>query len=181
MKEPFKKEDSGNESVKADSACANCGHQDHDVGRRSFLAKITLGVGALSALTVGGVLASSFVGPSLRKKDPVWIPAGLIESLPVNEVTTVNLRYKQKIGFYEQENLKPVMIWRKTDEVVVYDSRCTHLGCAVHWDAGQKMFLCACHGGAFELDGTVKTGPPPRPLDRLQYKVEGGNILIALV
>jgi len=181
MKEPFKKEASEKENVKEDSACAHCGNQEHDEGRRNFLAQITLGIGAISALTVGGVLASSFVGESLRKKEPVWIPAGLIESLPVNEVTTINLRYKEKIGFYEQENLKPVLIWRKPDEVVVYDSRCTHLGCAVHWDATQKMFLCACHGGAFELDGTVKAGPPPRPLDRLQYKIEGGNILIAMV
>jgi len=182
MKEPFRNEEAAGEKAGETGPCSHCGHQEeHDSGRRSFLAKITLGVGAISAMTVGGVLASSFVGQSLKKKEPVWVSAGLIETLPVNAVTTVNLKYTEKIGFYEQENLKPVMIWRKPDEIIVYDSRCTHLGCAVHWDSRQKMFLCACHGGTFELDGSVKAGPPPRPLDRLTYKVEGENILIAMV
>ena len=59
--------------------------------------------------------------------------------------------------------------------------KCTHLGCTVHWDAPQNMFLCACHGGAFALDGTVKAGPPPRPMDQLAYRIDSGNLLIEMV
>ena len=163
--------------------CQGSSHSSPDQGRRSFLAKVTVGVGAISALTVGGVLASTFVGPSLKKRETVWVPAGMIEELKVGEVTTVNLRYVENVGFYNQKRVKPVMIHRKSenDEIVVYDSRCTHLGCSVHWDERQKQFLCACHGGAFELDGSVKAGPPPRPLDQLEYRVENGNLLIAMV
>lgn len=155
--------------------------EELEVSRRCFLTKMTIGIGVVSTLTVGGVLATSFVGPAMHKKEPVWVPAGMIESLPVGEVTTVNLRYQEKVGFYKQNQIKPAMIWRKPDEIVVYSSLCTHLGCTVRWDSAQKMFICACHGGAFELDGSVKAGPPPRPLDRLEYRVNSGNLLIAMV
>ncbi|WP_136799527.1 MULTISPECIES: 2Fe-2S iron-sulfur cluster-binding protein [Desulfosediminicola] len=168
----------------ASGEAGQCGCDENlDTGRRNFLAKVTVGLGAVSALTVGGVLASTFVGQSLDKKEPVWVPAGKLGDLKEGDVTTVNLRYVENVGFYNQERVKPVMIYRnqEEDKVVVYDSRCTHLGCSVHWDARQKLFLCACHGGAFELDGSVKAGPPPRPLATLEHRVENGNILIAMV
>jgi len=74
-------------------------------------------------------------------------------------------------------------VWRQpqTQEFVVYSSTCTHLGCTVRWDANQKLFLCACHGGAFNLDGSVKSGPPPRPLDRLALRIDSGNLLVKVV
>lgn len=151
--------------------------------RRGFLASVSMGIGAISALTVGGVLAASFVGPSMKKKETLWVPAGSIEYFPVGKVSTINLRYNEKTGFYDQELIKPVLVWRQPNEnkIVVYNSSCTHLGCTVRWDEPQNMFLCACHGGAFGLDGTVKAGPPPRPLDRMEFKVDSGNLLIAVV
>ncbi len=154
--------------------------EDQDMSRRSFLTRLTFGIGAVSTLTIGGVLASAFVGPALRKKPAQWLTAGKTEGFPVGEVSTVHLRYEEKTAFYRQELVKPVMIWRQpnVNEIVVYSSTCTHLGCTVHWDVLQKKFLCACHGGAFNLDGTVNSGPPPRPLDRLAFRIDSGNLLI---
>ena len=157
--------------------------EDQDMSRRRFLTKLTFGIGAVSTLTVGGVLAATFVGPAIRKKPVRLIPAGRVEDFPVGEVSTVHLKYEEKIAFYRQELVKPVMIWRQPNrnEIVVYSTTCTHLGCKVRWDASQNLFRCACHGGAFELDGTVKTGPPPRPLDRLAFRVDSGNLMIETV
>ena len=74
------------------------------------------------------------------------------------------------------------MVYRgkESNDLVVFNSRCTHLGCTVHWDAGKQIFLCACHGGAFDLNGNVKTGPPPRPLDKHNIKVEKGNLYVEM-
>ena len=164
-------------------AAASCTSDGEDMGRRRFLTRMALGIGAISAMTVGGVMAASFLGPAMRKKTAIWVPSGKIEDFPSGAVSTVNLRYEEKAGFYTQELLKPVLVWRQPDvnKIVVYNSACTHLGCTVRWDASQNMFLCACHGGAFALDGTVKAGPPPRPLDRMEFKVDSGNLLIAMV
>jgi len=52
---------------------------------------------------------------------------------------------------------------------------------AVQWNANQNLFLCACHGGAFSRDGAVKSGPPPRPLDRLEFRIDNGNLLVKMV
>jgi len=154
-----------------------------DIARRTFLKRITLGLGAASVLFMGGILAPAFVGTSMRQTPKRWVPVEKMENLPPNQVTTSHIRYDVQDGFYKQQITKPVMVWRKPDvnDIVVYDTTCTHLGCTVHWDQGKHLFLCACHGGTFDISGDVKTGPPPRPLDRHRFKVEDGYMLVEVV
>jgi hypothetical protein len=39
-------------------------------------------------------------------------------------------------------------------------------------------FICPCHGGVYDFSGKVIGGPPPRPLDRFQTRVQGGQVEI---
>lgn len=151
-----------------------------DMPRRRFLRRVTLGLGAACVLAMGGVLAPAFVGTSMRETPKRWVPIAKMEDLPPNRVTTSHIRYEVQDGFYKQRIVKPVMVWRKPDvnDVVVYNTTCTHLGCTVHWDQGKGLFVCACHGGAFDINGDVKTGPPPRPLDRHRFKVDSGTMFV---
>jgi cytochrome b6-f complex iron-sulfur subunit len=64
--------------------------------------------------------------------------------------------------------------------LAVLDTTCTHLGCGVSWNAEKNAFLCPCHGGVYAPDGKVIGGPPPRPLARLPFTVEGGRISLDL-
>ncbi|HSM83568.1 MAG TPA: ubiquinol-cytochrome c reductase iron-sulfur subunit [Nodosilinea sp.] len=57
---------------------------------------------------------------------------------------------------------------------------CTHAGCTVAWDQAQALFACPCHGGRFNPDGSVNSGPPPRGLTALAAKIEGDQVLVQL-
>lgn len=53
---------------------------------------------------------------------------------------------------------------------------CTHEGCSVGFNKSSNKIICPCHGGAFDLNGSVLGGPPPSSLK--QYSVtKSGNIL----
>ena len=90
-----------------------------EISRRRFLTGLTIGIGAVSTLLVGGVLSSAFVGPALRREPSQWIAAGRADSFPMGEVSTVRLNYEERSGFYRQPLVKLIMISRQ-NEFVVY-------------------------------------------------------------
>lgn len=50
----------------------------------------------------------------------------------------------------------------------VLSNSCAHLGCPVRWliTEGVGEFLCPCHGGIYDINGTYVAGPPPRGMYR---------------
>ncbi|MBI4395998.1 MAG: Rieske 2Fe-2S domain-containing protein, partial [Elusimicrobia bacterium] len=37
---------------------------------------------------------------------------------------------------------------------------------------------CACHNGRYDLSGRNISGPPPRPLDLFNVRVEGDEVVV---
>jgi Rieske Fe-S protein len=68
-------------------------------------------------------------------------------------------------GAILRNGVAPVAVYRDIDGVLHERSAvCTHLGCVVQWNAGEKSWDCPCHGSRYGIDGEVLNGPARAPL-----------------
>ena len=73
---------------------------------------------------------------------------------------------------------KPVLLVRRTEDVIAFDLTCTHAGCPLAYNAKAGRITCACHGGAFDLNGKPVAGPPTVPLTRYTCAFDNGDLLV---
>lgn len=74
---------------------------------------------------------------------------------------------------------KPIFLRRDTAGGFLALSRqCSHQACIVGWDTAAAQFKCSCHAGIFNAGGDVVSGPPVRPLERFETRVESGNVQV---
>ena len=80
----------------------------------------------------------------------------------------------------------------------ILSNRCAHVGCPVQpqgpLEENQKRetaggnvtlipaqpsgFGCPCHGGAYDIEGNRIQGPPVRALDRYEYLIKNGDLVL---
>jgi len=73
-----------------------------------------------------------------------------------------------------------VVLVRPTgDDILAYSSVCTHAACMLTVVSAERL-RCPCHRSLFDTaDGSVLSGPAPRPLPAREIVVEGGEIRLA--
>lgn len=149
------------------------------VTRRTFLSYVNVAIGGFITVLLGIPLIGSAVLPALRRGEENLVSAGPVSSFNVGEPKAANLTITVKDGWVVAREDRGVWVVKKSDtDFAVYNGRCVHLGCAYSWSAQARQFQCPCHGGLYALDGKVMGGPPPRGLDTLNWKVEGGNLVV---
>ena len=148
-----------------------------DATRRNFLAQLIAACAAFLAALLGIPAIVAAVGPALKHDDSEWVSLGSSNSFEVGVPKAVNVTVAVRDGWIEATSVESVWVVRQpNDSFVVYNGRCTHLGCAYSWQTGQKQFACPCHAGVFGIDGNVLAGPPPRPLDTLPSRVQNSEL-----
>jgi menaquinol-cytochrome c reductase iron-sulfur subunit len=145
-------------------------------GRRRALALLvnsTVAVigGALSTLL--GVFA---VRPARGEDRERWIKAGTLNELTANVPVPRVLAVPRSDGWYRARSRETVfLVWNGARDVKVFSATCTHLGCQVLWDVETTHFKCPCHGGVYAATGEVLDGPPPRPLQAIEARVDAAD------
>lgn len=162
----------------ADSAPRDTG----EMSRRGFFGwAVGLG-GGFIALVVGIPLVGSVVGKFSTAPASDFVEVGDVSKLPVGEPFA--LTFVQETQDAYNYALLPHAVWavkHSDTDVTVFSPVCPHLGCQVFFDRTSKTFECPCHSSVFAVDGTVKAGPAPRPLDTLPTKIDSGQLSVQWV
>lgn len=75
-------------------------------------------------------------------------PVKELESLGPNQGGIVRISGKKRGVWVDEQG-----------EKVILKTRCTHMGCSLHWNELEKTFDCPCHGSRFTREGYVIEGP----------------------
>ncbi len=144
------------------------------LGRRKFLNIILWTVTGISALAVGAPAARFLIGNSFEARAGKWVKLGKLSELDPNAVNRVNYSMRALDAWREVQQTGALYAFSPDGgaSYVVLDGACTHLGCIVQWRPERNHFACPCHAGYFTREGEVIEGPPPRPLRRLETKIE---------
>ena len=142
----------------------------HFEDRRRALAKfVAAGVGLVGAglASLVAVVASPRTAASARR----WRTAASIFDLPPDAPFTAVLGERHADGWMETRKQSVIFIDKQGESYRALSATCTHLGCRVNWDAANKRYKCPCHGGTFDRDGNVVSGPPPAGLTKVNVRV----------
>jgi Rieske Fe-S protein len=155
----------------------------HQVNRRDFVKVVTAFLGTVMGAVIGLPAIGYILAPALKKQtSEAWIPAGPLENFPLGVPTLFNFTRSKINGWEKTTNSYGVYILRgEADSILALSNVCTHLSCRVSWKAEENWYACPCHAGYFDIEGGIVEGPPPRPLDAYETKIEEGTLYIHYV
>ncbi len=133
--------------------------------RRTFLQSLLAVFGTVSAASFAYPLLRFLAPPADADRDKKFTLAK--KDIPIGTSRVVLVNDKPVIVIYE-----------KGKGYIALSSVCTHLGCLVGYEAAKNILVCPCHGGTYDLEGNVLSGPPPRPLSKVPLKVENEQLVI---
>jgi menaquinol-cytochrome c reductase iron-sulfur subunit len=153
------------------------------MSRGDFVKTVTVAVGTIMGAVVGIPAIGYLITPAVKGQvSDAWVTLGPVESFPVGEPTLVNFVRTIVNGWEKTATSYGAYVIRgEGEQVTVFSNACTHLSCRVIWKPDEQFFVCPCHDGKFNKDGTVSSGPPPSPLIVYESKVEEGILSIHFV
>jgi menaquinol-cytochrome c reductase iron-sulfur subunit len=152
---------------------------DQSISRRKFL---IAGIGVISgtiAVGLGGVALTSLGAPTItNKREGKWVEAGIAADLKPGEFNQLSITYDAKDAWLDGKCRQLVYVKITGESILALSATCSHLGCNVNYDEKTGGFKCPCHSGAYDATGKNISGPPPRPLTKLEAKLEDGKLKI---
>ena len=148
------------------------------ISRSKFLTGATIGLGGLIGVAVAVPVLGFVLGPSFATEDWYWTSFGKVDNPEFKKGTFVPVVFERgKLGELDR---RVAYVRRDGDQdFTIISNVCMHLGCPVQFKT--TGFACPCHGGQYDTEGIRTAGPPIRPLNRFEYKVENGTLFVGRV
>ncbi|MFN8035433.1 MAG: ubiquinol-cytochrome c reductase iron-sulfur subunit [Acidimicrobiia bacterium] len=137
---------------------------EDEITRREFARYLGLGSVALAAGTVG--IAAWTQLRTINTGSPRPIVA--LADIPVGGTYLFS---------YPTEDDPAIVLRTSETQLYAFSQKCTHLGCVVFYQESEQRWHCPCHEGNFDArTGAVISGPPPRPLGRIDVEIRGDTV-----
>ena len=176
-------------------------HELQTYGRAGFLTLATIGLGgvigaAVTLPSLGFAVLPSFEGDNVKYKN---VDLGPIKNFPEGQFVVTTFTEDPAAGDVSRRTAyirnNGLSKGGKPSFTTIF-SRCVHLGCPVQ-PSGPVFedkrveykdvvltpvqpagFGCPCHGGAYDTEGNRVAGPPVRSLDRFEFSIVNGNLVL---
>ena len=122
---------------------------------------------------IGGLINAALVIPA------VAFVIGPTTKAQTGAPTLFKAKIKRQAGWVVSgDEISAYILTDDGHDYVALSNICTHLGCRVRWVSDQGQFSCPYHNAICAKDGSVISGPPPRPIDRYEVNVEDRQLFI---
>jgi menaquinol-cytochrome c reductase iron-sulfur subunit len=168
--------------------------------RSVFLELSTLGIGA----AIGGIVTVPALGfmvlPAFVGQEYDDVDLGALDNYPQGQWVIAKFRSAKGGGDVTRRTafVRNNGMTNDVPSFTIISNRCVHLGCPVQpqgltdepkeveTEAGKidvspttpSGFVCPCHGGAYDIEGNRTAGPPVRALDRYEYSIKDGRLVL---
>jgi menaquinol-cytochrome c reductase iron-sulfur subunit len=171
--------------------------------RNKFLEGATLGLGGV----IGAIVTLPAVGfavlPAFLKQHGHEVDLGPITDFPEGQYVVATFTREPAQGEISRRTafIRNNGLVKKVPSFTCISNRCAHLGCPVQ--AGGPLFndkakhektkngevtlipalpaagfICPCHGGSYDQEGNRTAGPPVRGLDRYEFSIRNGRLIL---
>ncbi|MEI7661572.1 MAG: Rieske (2Fe-2S) protein [Bacteroidota bacterium] len=129
-----------------------------------------------SAVALAGLaIAPAFI-ESCKKASTT--PQGPTVNFTIDLTASANAALNNIGGFVYSNGVIVARVNSNTLGFVALAQACTHQGCTIAYNAGSSNFYCPCHGGTYDLNGSVTGGPPPSAVTK--YTITRSNNILTI-
>jgi Rieske Fe-S protein len=170
--------------------------------RSRLLESATLGLGGIVALGVGLPAVGFAVLPAFLGQRRRPVDLGPVSAFPEGEFVVATFLSDPAAGEVSRRTayVRNNGLVGNRPSFTIMSSRCTHVGCPTQPDGplfprqrtferanGSEVALvpatpagfgCPCHGSQFDTEGNRTAGPAPRALDRYEFSIRNGRLVL---
>jgi menaquinol-cytochrome c reductase iron-sulfur subunit len=170
--------------------------------RSGFLSIAAIGLGALVGAIVALPAAALMIVPTLQHRRRRHVDLGPMSNFPEGRYVATTFELDPAIGVVSRRTafVRYNGLLDNEPSFTIISNRCTHVGCPTqpngplftdqtkNLDPGGSPvrlipvepagFGCPCHGSQFDREGNRVAGPAVRALDRFEYEIDRGSLVL---